>query len=230
MKNSYDDELEELVASRNMPRDPKKELMRQVVEDNATDPYGKGVESLVAMNKYGERPPLKINPQPYKTSNKKVHLTKRAKAIIAALLIVGAIGGYVYKAEIEPAIIAYNETCEVSGYEENFRMTKQGSLLFIDVKKNDRGEITADYDNPLNVIVNERGRKEGHLIDYYDAFDDYLYSKTGEGYYEYQLGRMEKAVEDGKDPNEKDFAKVYNFDELTAKVADLKEDRLGVNK
>lgn len=123
---------------------------------------------------------------------------KQRKVRAISYLLVLALGfgtGYTVASEVGHYIkggIEYssNQT-EMAGMWENFSMTKDGYLLGLDVKYEEAGffeEVTEiDYENPENVHINPNtGKKQGALVDYFDALDRYFMEnqKDGKGYYE----------------------------------------------
>ena len=113
----------------------------------------------------------------------------------------------------------YKDTFNLAGWFENFDVSKNGYYLNMEVKREkndsffDDGPEPFDFSNPENLSVTTDGRKVGAIVDYYDAFDEYLDEFTGTGYYEIKYQQMQRLVSIGKDPNAVDC--IYSYEELS---------------
>lgn len=148
----------------------------------------------------------------------------KSKALMF-LLVLGFVTGVGAKATydaVAPIVKVYvqnqADSISLSGWQENFSTSKAGYFLDMEVKRehnsifND-GPVPFDYDDPENLSVTADGEKVGAIVDYFDAFDRYLESSTGTGYYETKYEQMQRLVSIGKDPDSIDC--IYSYDELS---------------
>lgn len=160
----------------------------------------------------------------YKKKSKKTYRIK--SGALTFLMLLGFVSGVGAKSlydEVAPVVKVFvqnqADNINLAGWFENFDVSKNGYYLNMEVKREkndsffDDGPEPFDFSNPENLSVTTDGRKVGAIVDYYDAFDEYLDEFTGTGYYEIKYQQMQRLVSIGKDPNAVDC--IYSYEELS---------------
>ena len=165
-----------------------------------------------------------------KRSNKTYRIKSGALTFLMVLGFVTGVGAKVAYDEVAPVVKVYvqnqADNTSLAGWFENFDMSKTGYFLDMEIKRETSnsllvdGPMPYDYDDPENLTVTSDGRKVGAIVDYYDAFDEYLEESIGTGYYQIKYEQMQRLVSIGKDPNSVDC--IYSYEELSKMLSDDK--------
>ena len=165
-----------------------------------------------------------------KRSNKTYRIKSGALTFLMVLGLVTGVGAKVAYDEVAPVVKVYvqnqADNTSLAGWFENFDMSKTGYFLDMEIKRETSnsllvdGPMPYDYDDPENLTVTSDGRKVGAIVDYYDAFDEYLEESTGTGYYETKYDQMERLVSIGKDPSS--IYCIYSYEELSEMLSNDK--------
>ena len=171
-----------------------------------------------------------------KKSKKSYRIKSGALTFLMVFSFATGIGVKTLYDKVSPIVVTYvqNEADDISlaGWFENFSMSKTGYLLDTEIKRENSdswfsdGPMPYDYDDPDNLRVTSDGRKVGAIVDYYNAFDDYLEESAGVGYYETKFEQMQRLVSIGKDPNSIDC--IYTYEELCEMFSKDNDKGMGV--
>lgn len=161
-----------------------------------------------------------------KNNSKKTYRIK--SGALTFLMVLGfatGVGAKTTYDAVAPIVKTYvqNEADNISlvGWIENFNASKTGYFLDMKIKKVTNDEPKPyDYSDPDNLTVTADGRKVGAIVDYYEAFDEYLEESIGTGYYQIKYEQMQRLVSIGKDPNSVDC--IYSYEELSKMLSDDK--------
>ena len=166
-----------------------------------------------------------------KNNSKKTYRIK--SGALTFLMVLGfatGVGAKTTYDAVAPVVKVYvqnlADNTSLAGWFENFDMSKTGYFLDMEIKRETSnsllvdGPMPYDYDDPDNLTVTASGRKVGAIVDYYDAFDEYLEESIGTGYYQIKYEQMQRLVSIGKDPNSVDC--IYSYEELSKMLSDDK--------
>lgn len=119
--------------------------------------------------------------------------SRKIKACAALLVVLVGIGSgmvvktvYPYaKGSIDYEINRITLANLYDSFSSNSGYKLSGDLVYKDRGFFGEGPRQIDFSSKENVWINESGKKEGPLVTYYDAFDEYVRKNTGDkGYYE----------------------------------------------
>ena len=113
----------------------------------------------------------------------------------------------------------YSDNNTISGWLENYSVSKEGSFLDSEIKRENSdgwlvdGPLPYDYNDLDNLSINDEGKKVGALVDFYNGFDGYIENTTGTGYYKRIYEQMKRLESIGQNPNK--IKCIYNYEELS---------------